>query len=58
MELLREIDTLTPEYFGEILDYIGYIKYKRRIPETMLMSESALAEYWDSPEEDEAWKDL
>ena len=23
-----------------------------------LVSESALAEYWDNPEEDEAWADL
>jgi hypothetical protein len=28
------------------------------IPVTMLLSEKALAEYWDTPEEDEAWKDF
>ncbi len=28
------------------------------IPVTMLMSEKSLREYWDTPEEDEAWKDF
>ena len=28
------------------------------VPVTMLLSEKALAEYWDTPEEDEAWKDF
>jgi hypothetical protein len=59
-ELLREIDTLPAECLGEVLNFIGYIKQKqfRNVPETMLMSEDALARDWDSPEEDAAWAAL
>ena len=28
------------------------------VPVTMLLSERALGEYWDRPEEDKAWKDF
>ena len=28
------------------------------VPATMLLAEPALREYWDAPEEDEAWKDF
>jgi hypothetical protein len=31
---------------------------KRGIPETMTLSEKALAADWDTPEEDEAWANL
>ena len=59
-EVLREIDTLPAECLGEVLNFIGYIKQKqfRNVPETMLMSEDALARDWNSPEEDAAWANL
>ncbi|GHU81521.1 hypothetical protein FACS1894191_8460 [Clostridia bacterium] len=59
-EVMREIDSLPAEYWGEVLDFIGYIKQKqfKNIPETMLMSEGALARDWNSPEEDAAWANL
>jgi hypothetical protein len=58
--LLQEIDTLPPEYMGEVIDFVSYLKHKKRteIPETMLHSEAALAKDWDNPEEDAAWADL
>jgi hypothetical protein len=58
--LLREIDTLPASCLGEIVDFVGYIKQKRlkAIPETMRLSESALAKDWDTPEEDAAWARL
>ena len=31
---------------------------KKSIPESILWSQKSLAETWDTPEEDEAWKDL
>ena len=31
---------------------------KKSIPEWTLLSEKSFAETWDTPEEDEAWKDL
>jgi hypothetical protein len=49
------------EIFGlEVLDFIEYLKRKRQpaIPETMLMSESALSKDWDTEEEDSAWASL
>jgi hypothetical protein len=27
--LLREIDTLPPRYYGEVIDFVGYIKEKK-----------------------------
>jgi hypothetical protein len=58
--LLREIDSLPPEYWQEIFDFVGYIKQKqlKTIPETMLLSETSLAKDWDTPEEDAAWENL
>jgi hypothetical protein len=58
--LLHEIDTLLPEYLGEILDFVEYIKQKqlKKIPETMFLSEASLSGEWDTPEEDEAWRNL
>ena len=29
-ELLRKIDTLPQEYFGEVIDFVGYLQYKAR----------------------------
>jgi hypothetical protein len=57
-QLHQIIDELPDSDLAEVFDFIGYIKLKRRVPETMLMSEAALSEYWDTPEEDEAWADL
>ena len=58
--LIQEMQTLPPSYWDEVLDFVGYLKQKRlrEVPETMLLSESALAKDWDTPEEDEAWANL
>jgi hypothetical protein len=58
--LLREIDTLPVSCLGEIVDFVEYIKQKqlKTIPETMRLSEAALAKDWKSPEEDAAWANL
>jgi hypothetical protein len=58
--LLREIDSLPPECWQEIFDFVGYIKQKqvKAMPETMLLSEASLAKDWDTPEEDAAWENL
>jgi hypothetical protein len=58
--LIKEIETLPPSCWGAALDFMEYLKKKSaaRIPETMLLSEAALAKDWDTPEEDEAWADL
>jgi hypothetical protein len=54
--LLKELDTLSPQSLGEVLDFVGCLKQQRNIP--MLLSEAVLAKDWDTPEEDEAWADL
>jgi hypothetical protein len=58
--LLHEINTLPAECLGEVVDFVAYIKRKqlKKIPETMFLSEASLARDWDSPEEDEAWRNL
>jgi hypothetical protein len=58
--LVREIKKLPSGYQQEIVDFVGYLQSKsvREIPETMRLSESALAKDWDTPEEDEAWAGL
>ena len=59
-QLVNEIETLPSEYIQEVIDFVGYLKLKKLkdIPETMILSEKALAKVWDTPEEDEAWANL
>jgi hypothetical protein len=58
--LLEEIDSLPPASQNEILDFVHFLKqkHKKTLPETMRLSEAALAKDWDSPEEDKAWANL
>ena len=63
--LLQEIETLPPFCFGEVIDFVAWIKQRKltsaklsQIPETMLMSEASLAKDWDTQEEDKAWSAL
>ena len=58
--LLQEVNVLPTGYCPEVLDFIASLKGNRQpaIPDTMLLSEEALAEDWDSPEDNEAWVNL
>ncbi len=58
--LLTEIEQIPESLFPEILKFVQYLKYKHQQEqlETTLLSESALAKDWLTPEEDEAWQDL
>ncbi len=58
--LLTEIEQIPESLFPEILKFVQYLKYKHQQEqlETKLLSESALAKDWLTPEEDEAWQDL
>jgi len=58
--LMKEIETLPLTCINEVIDFVAWIKQRKlsQIPETMLMSESALSKDWDTPEEDEAWVNL
>jgi len=58
--LLKEIETLPARCVGEVVDFVEWIKHRNlsHVPETMLMSETALSKDWNTPEEDEAWANL
>jgi len=58
--LLQEIETLPSNCIGEVVDFVAWIKHRKlsQIPETMLLSETALSKDWDTPEEDKAWASL
>lgn len=58
--LLQELSVLPLAYHSEVLDFVEYLKTKQKpqMPETMLLSESALSKDWDTPEEDNAWASL
>jgi len=58
--LLQEIETLPANCVGEVIDFVALIKQRKllQIPETMLLSETALSKDWDTPEEDKAWASL
>ena len=59
-QLVSEIETLPPDYIEEVINFVGYLKYKKKtnISETMLLSEESLAKDWDTPEEDDLWANL
>ena len=58
--LLQEFDALSPAYYTDVLDFIESLKTNRKpaIPETMLLSESALSKDWNTEEEDRVWAGL
>ena len=59
--LLTEIEEIPESLIPEVLNFVQYLKYKHRTHEkleTAILSESALAKDWATPEEDEAWQHL
>ncbi len=58
--LMSELDQAPAEIIDEVLDFIRFLKTKKKQEniDTALMSESSLKKDWLTPEEDEAWKDL
>ena len=58
--LMKEIETLPSSCVSEVIDFVAWIKQRKKsqIPETMLMSEAVLSKDWNTPEEDEAWAAL
>ena len=58
--LLTEIEQIPESLIPEVLNFVQYLKYKHQHEklETALLSESALAKDWSTPEEDEAWQHL
>ena len=62
--LIQEIENLPSKYYGEVLNFVEYLRQKEHTESeefpvsTMLLSEEALAKDWNTPEEDEAWASL
>ncbi len=59
-EIISELEDLPPWTYAEVLDFIRFLKFRRRkaVPDTALASEPVLRKDWLRPEEDEAWNDL
>ena len=58
--IMSELRGLPKECTGEVIDFIRYLKEKRKKArtETILISESSLARDWLKPSEDKAWQNL
>lgn len=58
--ILQEIEEISEALLPEVLNFVQFLKYKQQQDklETALLSESALAKDWSTPEEDEAWQHL
>ena len=59
-EIISELEDLSPRTYAEVLDFIRFLKFRRRkaVPDTALASEPVLRKDWLRPEADEAWNDL
>lgn len=58
--LIEEIEKTPEPILREVFHYMEYLKEKVDEDEFngLLLSKSALAKDWSTPEEDEAWKNL
>lgn len=58
--LLKEIEQTPEPFLDEVLDFIKYLKTKKKneITHITITAESSLAKDWLKPEEDEAWQNL
>ena len=61
-EITEELKQLPDEVLQEIYDFVLFLKHRKTVEndrvKTHFASESALAKDWNTPLEDEAWKDL
>lgn len=58
--LFQEIEQIPESLLPDVLNFIQSLKrqHQQEKLETALLSESALAKDWSTPEEDEAWQHL
>ncbi len=56
--VIEETRSLSDAKAREVLDFILFLKQKDDSFFMAEASETSLSRIWDSPEEDEAWKDL
>lgn len=66
-KLKQELEHIPDDLLGQLHDYMKYLQYKKTqenfskhetAVEAAYASETVLAKDWNSPEEDQAWKDL
>ena len=59
-QLLKEIEEVPEDKIHEVIDFVRFVKMKGRDEniDSMLISESSLAEAWNNPMDDEVWSDL
>jgi len=56
--IVSELETLPLERVTEVLDFIRFLKQQEEDSFAPEAAETALGEYWNTPEEDQAWKNL
>ena len=61
--LIAELESVSEETRRKVLDFLAFLKSRNAASspsgESLLpLAQTAWAEDWSSPEEDEAWKDL
>jgi hypothetical protein len=52
------LQDLPDDLVDEVADFVQFLRLRHAVPDTVMLSEAALAEGWLTPEEDEAWKNL
>ena len=57
-KLVSRIESLPPEAYAQVIEFVDRIESGCDLSDTLLLSEAALARDWNRPEEDEAWADL
>jgi len=56
--IASELTELPQERVTEVLDFIRFLKHQEQDSSLLYAAETSLGEYWNTPEEDEAWKNL
>jgi hypothetical protein len=59
--LLEKIEHASESTLQEVLDFLLFLEFKESQQDQLeisLLSEASLAEYWLTPEEDQAWENL
>jgi hypothetical protein len=54
----KEVENLPESLQREVYDFVRFLREKSDRFNGLLLSESALAKDWESPEEDAAWANL
>jgi len=56
--IANELKALPHDRMAEVLDFIRFLKHQQEDSFVLEVAETSLGEYWNTTEEDEAWKSL